>query len=156
MRVLVCGLNPSVHAAERGVGFARRSNRFWPCAVEAGLVSRLFDPLHALAGHGVGMTDIVKRATARSSELSAAEYAAGLARVARLVAWFEPRVVCFVGLEGWRSAFDRAAQPGVQERTVAGRPVYLMPSTSGLNARTSRAELVAHLTTVRRLGMTSL
>src|SRR5439155_13490292 len=54
MRVLVCGLNPSVYAAERGVGFARRSNRFWSCAVEAGLVSRPFDPRHALTGCGVG------------------------------------------------------------------------------------------------------
>ena len=36
MRVLVVGLNPSVYAAEHGVGFARPGNRFWPAAIEAG------------------------------------------------------------------------------------------------------------------------
>ncbi len=38
MRLLVCGLNPSVYAADAGVGFARPGNRFWPAALAAGLV----------------------------------------------------------------------------------------------------------------------
>lgn len=152
MAVLVCGLNPSLYAADRGVGFARRSNRFWRCAVEAGLVSRPFDPLHALLHRGLGMTDLVKRATTRSSEVTAAEYRDGLARVERLVAWLEPRVVCFVGLEGWRAAVDRRAEPGLQDRRIGGRPAYVMPSTSGLNARATPSELAAHLRAVRTLA----
>ncbi len=32
-----------------------------------------------------------------------------------------------------------------QDATVGGSPVYVLPSTSGLNARTSLADLVAHL-----------
>jgi hypothetical protein len=52
----------------------------------------------------------------------------------------------FVGLAGWRAVVDRAAAPGWQSRDLAGVPVYVMPSTSGLNARTRLSELVAHLT----------
>lgn len=152
MRVLTCGLNPAIYAAERGVGFARGSNRFWRAAVASGLVTRERDPLHALTAHGVGMTDLVKRATIGSSELSRAEYVEGAERLERLVRWLRPRVVAFVGLEGWRAAVDRAAQPGVQTRTIGGRPAYVLPSTSGLNAHVRLDDLVDHLRVVRAIA----
>jgi len=145
MRLLVCGLNPSVYSADVGVGFARPGNRFWPAALAAGLVTEDRDPRAALVLHGIGMTDLVKRATARADELTTDEYRAGLARIERLVRWLQPGAVCFVGLAGWRAAVDRKARAGVQPVTCAGRPVYVMPSTSGLNARTSPAELTDHL-----------
>lgn len=145
MRLLVCGLNPSEYAADRGVGFARPTNRFWRAAVDAGLVSRPYDPLHALVAQGVGMTDLVKRATASSRELGADEYRAGAARVERLAAWLRPRAVCFVGLEGWRALVGRTATVGWQPRRVGGAPAYVMPSTSGRNAHASRSDLADHL-----------
>ncbi len=145
MRLLVCGLNPSLYAADVGVGFARPGNRFWPAALAAGLVSRDRDPDHALAEHGVGMTDLVKRATSRADELSAEEYTAGLARVERLVGWLRPGAVCFLGLAGWRSAVDRRATAGWQNRSLAGVPVYVMPNPSGLNASSTVATLAEHL-----------
>ena len=145
MRLLVCGLNPSIYAAQAGVGYARPGNRFWPAARAAGIVSRDRDPVHALAVHGVGMTDLVKRPTVASSELSRDEYIAGAARVRRLVHRLEPRVVVFVGLEGWRVAIDKRARPGVQPDGFGGRPAYLMPSTSGLNAHSRLDDLIEHL-----------
>jgi TDG/mug DNA glycosylase family protein len=145
MRVLVCGLNPSLYAADAGVGFARPGNRFWPAALGAGLVSRDRDPVHALRQHGVGMTDLVKRATARADELTAAEYRHGLGRLDQLCSWLQPAAVCFVGLAGWRAAVDRHAIAGLQAHRVGGRPVYVMPSTSGANAHVALDELVEHL-----------
>lgn len=145
MRLLVCGLNPSVAAADAGVGFAGRTNRFWPAAIAAGLVSRDRDARHALLAHGVGMTDLVKRATVGARELTRVEYRIGADRVERLVRWLEPGAVCFVGLAGWRAAVDAAAGPGPQPNGFAGVPAYVMPSTSGLNARTPLAELAEHL-----------
>ena len=65
MRLLVCGLNPSIYSADAGVGYARPGNRFWPAAIAAGLVTEDRDPRHALSHHGVGITDLVKRATGR-------------------------------------------------------------------------------------------
>ncbi|HSH23062.1 MAG TPA: mismatch-specific DNA-glycosylase [Acidimicrobiales bacterium] len=134
MRLLVCGLNPSQYAADAGVPFARRGNRFWSAALAAGVVSVAYDPEHALRHHGVGMTDLVKRATPGADELTAEEYRRGLARVGRLCAWLSPSAVCFVGLAGWRAAVDRRAGPGLQRAGLSGRPVYVMPSTSGRNA----------------------
>lgn len=152
MRLLVCGLNPSPAAAAAGVGFFRAGNRFWPAALTAGLVSRDRDPLHALRHHGIGMTDLVKRTTARADELDREEYRAGIDRLDRLCAWLEPGAVCLVGLAGWRAAVDRRAVAGPQERTLGGRPVHLMPSTSGLNAGTGLDELVDHLRAAARLA----
>jgi len=151
MRLLVCGLNPSLYAADTGIGFARPGNRFWPAARAAGLVTVDRDPRAALAA-GVGMTDVVKRATARADELTRAEYRAGLARVERLVRWLRPGAVCFVGLAGWRAAVDRRAVAGVQPDGIGGRPAYVMPSTSGLNARIPLDELTGHLRAASSLG----
>jgi TDG/mug DNA glycosylase family protein len=151
MRVLVCGLNPSVNAADVGVGFARPGNRFWPAAITAGLVSVDRDPWHALRHHRVGFTDLVKRATVGAAELSTDEYRAGLARLERLAAWLEPGVVAFVGLAGWRAAVERKAVAGPQPQTVGGRPVYVMPSSSGLNARSTVDSLAQHLRAARAL-----
>jgi TDG/mug DNA glycosylase family protein len=134
-----------VIAADAGFGYATPSNRFWRAAAESGLLSTPRDPWAALAHDNVGMTDLVKRATPRSSLLSKDEYRTGAARVQRLVEWLEPRHVLFVGLEGWRAAVNSKATPGVQPGTFGGAPAYVMPSTSGLNASTQIDGLIAHM-----------
>jgi TDG/mug DNA glycosylase family protein len=137
-----------VHAADAGVGYVTPGNRFWPAAIAAGLASVDRDPRHALRHHGMGMTDVVKRATPRADELTTAEYRVGMARLERLCAWLQPVVMCFVGLAGWRAAVDRKAVAGWQPAPLGGRPVYVLPSTSGLNAATPRSTLVEHLRAV--------
>jgi TDG/mug DNA glycosylase family protein len=153
MRMLVCGLNPSVHAAEMGIGFGRPGNRFWPAALAAGVVTVDRDPDHALRAGGVGMTDMVKRATPRAIEIGTDEYAMGMGRLERMVRWLGPRVVCMVGLSGWRSVVDQGASPGLQDTMIGGRPVYLMPSTSGLNAHCRLDDLTDHLKAAWQLGL---
>ena len=145
MRLLVCGLNPSVYSADVGTGFARPGNRYWPAALAAGLVSRDRDTRHALVAHGIGMTDLVKRATPRADELTTDEYRAGVERVERLVRWLQPGAVVMVGLAGWRAAVDRKAVAGIQPEPFGDRPVYVMPSTSGLNASSRLDDLTDHL-----------
>lgn len=147
--VLVCGLNPSVYSADVGVGFGRPGNRFWPAALAADLVSVDRDPSHALLVDGVGMTDLVKRATPRADAISEDEYRRGLARVERLCARLRPKVVCFVGLSGWRAAVDPRAVAGWQPDPLGGAAVYLMPSTSGVNAHVNLDDLVGHLCELR-------
>jgi TDG/mug DNA glycosylase family protein len=156
MRLLVVGLNPSVLSADVGVGFARNGNRFWPAASAAGIVTRDRDARHALAHHGIGMTDLVKRATARADELTRDEYRTGAHRVEELVAWLQPGAVCFVGLGGYRDAVDRKATSGVQPQVFGGVPAYVMPNTSGLNARVPPTELAAHLRAAAQLADDSL
>jgi TDG/mug DNA glycosylase family protein len=145
MQMLVCGLNPSLVAADAGFGFAGATNRFWPAAAAAGLVTQARDPRHALTVDGVGMTDLVKRATPGTRDLDADEYRVGAERVRRLVRWLRPAAVLFVGLEGWRTAIDSGAAPGPQADPFGGAPAYVMPSTSGLNAHARLPDLVGHL-----------
>jgi TDG/mug DNA glycosylase family protein len=152
LRLLMCGLNPSEYSADAGVAYARPGNRFWPAALRAGIVTRDRDPLHALTHHGVGFTDLVARATPAISDLAKGEFAAGIARVERLVARTGARVVCFVGLAGYREAVDRRARAGVQERPFGGAIAYVMPSTSGLNASSQVPDLAEHLATAASLA----
>ena len=152
LRMLICGLNPSLYAADRGIGFARPGNRFWPAALAAGIASRPRDPRWLRTVDLVGMTDLVKRATSGADELTGDEYRHGVARLERLVAWLEPAVTCFVGLAGWRAAVDRRAHAGPLPHGFAGRPAYLMPNTSGLNAHARLDDLAAHLRAALELG----
>ena len=150
LRLLVCGLNPSPFAATSGVPFGRPGNRFWPAARAAGIVSTPCDPF-AAARDGVGFTDLCKRTTRRAATLRASEFRRGVADLEGLVERWRPAAVCLVGLEGWRRAVDARARPGIVEGGLAGRPAYLMPSTSGLNAHETAASLARHLTRALRL-----
>ena len=145
MRVLLVGLNPSPFAADAGVGFARPGNRFWPAALASGLVTRDRDPRHALLAHGVGMTDLVKRATARADEVAREEYRAGASRRgAGGVARTRLRVLRrALGLP------DRG-RPRREDRVAGSQPfggslAYVMPNPSGINAHATPAVLVEHL-----------
>jgi TDG/mug DNA glycosylase family protein len=144
MRALIVGLNPGLMSADVGLSFARPGNRFWPAALAAGLVTRTLDPFHALRVDGVGMTNLVRRATAGAKELARAEYVEGLARLARLVEWLRPACVCFIGVTGYRLAVDKRATFGWQE-PLAGTPTYVMPNTSGVNAHSKPADFTRHL-----------
>ncbi|MEM8922288.1 MAG: mismatch-specific DNA-glycosylase [Actinomycetota bacterium] len=146
LSTLIVGLNPSPASADGGVAFARPGNRFWPAALAAGLLRTDRDPERAVAD-GVGFTDLVKRTTRTAAELDADDYRAGLDRLEGLVGWLAPRVVVVVGLTGWRAARDRKATAGWQPGGLGGRPVHLMPNTSGLNAHTTLDGFVEHLRT---------
>jgi TDG/mug DNA glycosylase family protein len=144
MRLLICGVNPSLYSADVGVGYGRPGNRFWPAVMSAGIVSKDRDPIDALVYHGMGMTDFVKRATRTAAEVTIGEYRNGFSRVERLVRWLQPGAVCFVGLSGWRSVVNAKAVAGLQPEPIGDRPAYVVPSTSGLNARTTLADLTEH------------
>ena len=145
MRLLLVGLNASPMSAERGVGYARPGNRAWPALLAAGLATVDRDPRHLLDHHRIGMTDLVKRPTARADEVTPEEFRAGAARLDRLCRWLRPDAVCVLGVTGWRAAVDRRAAVGPQPGTLGGRPVYVMDNPSGLNARATVDRLAGDL-----------
>jgi len=83
-RVLFCGINPGLYSAATGWHFARPGNRFWPALYLSGFTPRRLAPAEQdlLGGYGLGITNLVARATAgdRSStrELPIGEIAASL------------------------------------------------------------------------------
>jgi TDG/mug DNA glycosylase family protein len=83
----------------------------------------------------VGITNLVARPTRAAAELSAVELREGAAELGALVERWTPRLVAVVGLTAWRTAFGRPkAVIGLQDEQVGGRPVWVLPNPSGLNA----------------------
>ncbi len=135
--LLFCGINPSLRSAEAGHHFARPGNRFWPALHRAGITPRQLAPEEdrELLALGVGVTNLVARPTRAAAELSAAELREGAAELEALVERWAPRMVAVVGLTAWRTAFGRPkAVLGLQDERVGGRPVWVLPNPSGLNA----------------------
>ncbi|GIH71104.1 G/U mismatch-specific DNA glycosylase [Sphaerimonospora thailandensis] len=135
--VLFCGINPGLSSAVTGHHFARPGNRFWPALHLSGLVPRRLAPYeqHLLPSYGLGITNLVARATARADELSPEEFRAGAARMRDLVNEIGPRTVAFAGVTAYRLAFGRPrAAIGLQEEMIGGVAVHVLPNPSGLNA----------------------
>ena len=129
------GINPSVYSAERGQYFARPSNMFWRCLNGSGLVPEPLGPPDGakLLAYGIGLTDIVKRATHDAAELTAADFAAGRVELEAKLSESAPRAVCFVGKLAWQQYSRRRLSPfGQQTETIGDSAVFVMPSTSGL------------------------
>jgi TDG/mug DNA glycosylase family protein len=55
-----------------------------------------------------------------------------------------------LGLAGWRVVVDRSATAGWQPTRVGGRPAYVMPNPSGVNAHARLDDLVAGLRAAAR------
>src|SRR6059058_272492 len=83
--VLFCGINPGLYTAAVGHHFGRPGNRFWPALFASGFTPRLFAPREqrALLPLGLGITNLVARATASADELAPDELVAGYALLAR-------------------------------------------------------------------------
>jgi TDG/mug DNA glycosylase family protein len=152
LRVLFCGINPSLLSAERGHHFARPGNRFWPALHLGGFTPRRLSPDEdgLLPSFGLGITNVVDRPTRAAAELSDAELRAGFAALEELVARVRPRVLAIVGLGAWRIVSgDRHAGGGLQSRTAGGAPVWVLPNTSGLNANHQLPDLARRFAELR-------
>ena len=133
--LIFVGINPSIYSAERGHYFARPSNRFWFCLNQSGLVPERLGPEDdlRLPQFGIGLTDIVKRATHDAAELTAAEFAQGRAVLHEKLLRYQPRAVCFVGKLAYQQYSRRRTLPfGRQHEPIGDITVFVMPSTSGL------------------------
>ena len=144
LRVLFCGINPSLYSAATGWHFARPGNRFWPALHLSGFTPRRLAPReqHLLPGYGLGITNLVARATAQAAELDAAELQAGGGRLLALIQRSRPRVLAIAGVTAYRTAFGHPeAVIGPQSGPLGGSRVWVLPNPSGLNAHTTGPKL---------------
>lgn len=150
LRLLFVGINPGLWTAAANAHFARPGNRFFPALLAAGITDRLVDPRAGmtdddrryLISRGIGISNLVRRPTARAAELTAEELRDGGERVARLVAAHRPRVVAIVGIGAYRTAYRQPrAVPGPQSEKLAGAALWVLPNPSGLNAHESAASI---------------
>lgn len=141
--VLFVGINPSLYSAAVGRHFARPGNRFWPALHAGGFTERVLSPFEdrRLIDYGLGITNMVDRATARAAELHDEEYVAGAAALAKKIARYRPRFAAFVGVTAYRTAFGRKqAVLGPQGESIAGARIWVLPNPSGLNAHYQLAD----------------
>ncbi|MFF4730758.1 G/U mismatch-specific DNA glycosylase [Streptomyces mirabilis] len=144
LKVLFCGINPGLMTAATGHHFARPGNRFWPVLQLSGFTPRLMKPSEQgeLPSYGLGITNVVARATARADELSAEEYREGGRLLSAKVERLRPGWLAVVGVTAYRAAFeDRKAVIGPQKRTIGDTRVWVLPNPSGLNAHWTAATM---------------
>jgi TDG/mug DNA glycosylase family protein len=137
LRVLFSGINPGLYSAATGYHFARPGNRFWPALHRSGFTPRLLRPdeQERLLDLGLGITNIVARATARADELRSDELREGGRALGAKAARLHPRWLAVVGVTAYRTAFGRPrASVGPQDEALAGVRVWVLPNPSGLNA----------------------
>lgn len=135
--VLFCGINPGLMSAATGHHFARPGNRFWPVLHLSGFTPRQLAPSEQseLLSYGLGITNVVARATARADELSDEEFREGGRLLVAKVERLKPRWLAVVGITAYRTAFgDRKATIGPQPRTIGTTRIWALPNPSGLNA----------------------
>jgi TDG/mug DNA glycosylase family protein len=146
LRVLLVGINPSLWSGWSGFHFGRPSNRLWITLHEAGFTDRKLHPedTDALLTAGIGITNLVNRATARADELTDDEIRAGVPRLAATVQRWRPRSVAVLGITAYRTAFGRPkATIGPQPEDLAGAALWVLPNPSGLNAHYQQPALTA-------------
>lgn len=157
LRLLIVGINPGLWTAATQTHFSYPGNRFYPALHRAGLTDWPIDPGAGMTdedramvtGKGIGITNLVARATARADELSKEELADGGRRLERFVAERSPAVVAVAGLGAYRTAFGRPrAKKGRQDERIGDTEVWLLGNPSGLNAHETVDTLAEQFRTV--------
>ena len=148
LKLLIVGINPGLWTAAVNAPFAHPGNRFWPSLFKGGLTDHLVDASAGmthedeahLADRGIGITNLVGRASARADELSRDELREGGGRLVVRLSSLKPEAVAIVGVTAFRAAYGLPkAQLGQQApATVTEWPpsvaLFVLPQPSGLNA----------------------
>ena len=142
-KLLFVGINPGLWTAATGTHFCHPSNRFYPALTKAGMIDWSIDTDLGMThdqridfvNRGMGITNLVARATVKASELSPHEVRVGAERLSSTVQAVDPRVVAVAGVTAYRTAFGRPkASLGRQPEEIEGSDLWVVPNPSGLNA----------------------
>lgn len=105
LRVLFVGINPGRKSAERGHNFAGPGNHFWRLLHDAGWTPRRYEPHEEerLLTHGIGITNVVARASRGEDDLSWDELVAGGLKLRDTIERLRPRIVALLGKNVYRA-----------------------------------------------------
>ncbi|GAA1712911.1 G/U mismatch-specific DNA glycosylase [Fodinicola feengrottensis] len=156
LKVLFVGINPGLYSAATGRHFARPGNRFWPALHRGGFTDRQLHPSEQqeLLAYGLGITNVVARATARADELRPDEFVAGAQMLAAKAADFGPQWIALVGITAYRTGWRQPkAVIGEQPVGIGPSALWVLPNPSGLNAHYTPDSLAAEFAKLReRIG----
>ena len=151
LTVLFCGINPGLWSAWSGHHFARPGNRFWPALHRSGFTPRQLAPAEQdeLLAHGLGITNVVARATATAAELGRDELRAGGRDLVAFVGRWRPAYLAVLGVTAYRTAFDAPGAAVGPQPALGGTRVWVLPNPSGLNAHWQPPALAAEFARLR-------
>jgi TDG/mug DNA glycosylase family protein len=153
LAVIFCGINPGLWSAAVGHHFARPGNRFWKVLHAAGFTEELLAPSEErqLLSVGIGVTNLVSRATASAAELDRDELRRGRRNLERKAQRWKPGAIAFLGITAYRVAFDRpAAAVGDQQERMGGARLWVLPNPSGAQAYYQLDAMVRSFRSLRR------
>jgi double-stranded uracil-DNA glycosylase len=142
-KLLIVGINPGLWTAATQTHFCHPTNRFYPALRAAGVIEWDLDSRvgmttaqrRELLSKGIGITNLVARATAKASEIAAQELVEGASNLRLRVASLAPKVVAVAGVTAYRAAFAApTAGLGLQDASLEGSRLWVIPNPSGLNA----------------------
>ena len=153
-KVVIVGCNPSPVSARTGCYYAGRGNQFWSLLYESGLVPERLRSLDSvrITEFGIGLTDIVKRPSKSSSDVSTREFAAGRKALHRKLKGVGASVVVFNGKVVFEQFTRTRCEYGLQKEQLYGAIVYVLPSTSTRCARTSYKQKLRYFQAVFKLA----
>jgi len=153
MRLVLCGINPGHWSARAGAPFANPRNDFWRLLHAAGFTPRVLAPQEhpRLLEHGIGLTNAAKRTTRGSGDLRKGDFAGAAERLEAIVRTYRPPVLGFVGKSAYTGTYGGRAEHGLQERTLDGTALFVLPSTSPANAAVPWEERLRWFCALREL-----
>ena len=158
VRILFVGINPGLRSAATGHHFAGYSNRFWKLLFDSKLVSEplTYQDDWRLPDWGLGLTNIISRCSAGIDVLDPVEYRQGVVTLERKIRRYQPHLVALLGVTIYRTLFPDhqtgRISLGLQDKTLADRPVFVLPNPSGRNAHYSYRAMLTAFRTLKGLG----
>lgn len=156
VRILFVGINPGMRSEAIGHHFAGYSNRFWKLLYESRVIPEQIraEDDDRLPEWGLGITNLVARATPGIDSLRPDEYVAGAHILRRKIRRYKPVVVALVGVTVFRSLFALnnkvRVRLGAQRMRLEGVEVFVLPNPSGRNANFTHAEMLAAFRALQR------
>lgn len=152
LRLVIIGINPGYYSAQVGHYYARAGNLFWWALSNSGLVSKAYtaEMDAELLNENIGLTDVVKRPTHSSGELTQAEFDEGRKVMSQKIEYFAPKVACFVGLLGATAFVGRQVTPGPLTEKIASTHLFALPSPSRRNAHYGKEKILGFFQDLNR------
>ncbi len=155
LQVIFCGINPGLESGRMAQHFARPGNRFWKALYGSGFTDRVLAPSEqwSLLEYGLGITNIVARASRAASDIASGELRAGAVQLQERMAELRPAWLAVLGVQAYRTAFRRPrAMIGRQDEQIAGSGLWVLPNPSGLQARYQLPDLISLFSELRQAG----
>ncbi|KAK1120496.1 hypothetical protein K0M31_012474 [Melipona bicolor] len=132
--VVFVGINPGLMAAHRGRYYAGPGNHFYKLLHESGLTPRClsYEEDNKLLQFGIGLTNIVARATRSSADLKRTEIKEGSKVVEEKLRLYKPRIAVFNG----KCIYEVFASKtgtfnfGLQPEKIGETAIWVTPSSS--------------------------